>query len=78
MAGNQLSVKVRDGRGEVLAVDGEKTVPQLEAQDFQQFEAARELLERHSLVIRGNPIQSVNQANSEKSGKSSKLSVEYL
>jgi hypothetical protein len=47
MAGNQLSVEAKDGRGEVLAVDGEKTVSRLEAQDFQQFEAARELLDGH-------------------------------
>ncbi len=47
MAGNQLSVTAKDGRGQVLAVDGEKVVSRLEAQDFQQFEAARELLGRH-------------------------------
>jgi hypothetical protein len=44
MAGNQLSVEAKDGRGEVLAVDGEKAVSQLEPQDFQQFDAARDLL----------------------------------
>ncbi|MEO0828421.1 MAG: hypothetical protein AAFY67_22740 [Cyanobacteria bacterium J06642_9] len=30
MAGNQLSVEAKDGRGDVLAVDGEKTVSRLE------------------------------------------------
>ncbi|WP_017302367.1 hypothetical protein [Nodosilinea nodulosa] len=44
MAGNHLSVIAKDGRGEVLAVDGEQVVSRLEPQDFQQFEVARDLL----------------------------------
>jgi hypothetical protein len=47
MVGNQLSVETKDGRGEVLAVDGEKAISRLEPQDFQQFETARELLGSH-------------------------------
>jgi hypothetical protein len=46
--GNQLSVDAKDGRGELLAVDGEKAVSRLEVQDFQQFGLAKELLERDS------------------------------
>jgi hypothetical protein len=49
MAGNQLWVEAKDGRGEVLAVDGERAVSRLEAQDFQQFTVARELLINHSI-----------------------------
>jgi hypothetical protein len=61
MAGNQLSVEAKDGRGEVLAVDEEKAVSRLEVQDFQQFEVARELLTSHlqlpqpSSVLAPNP-----------------------
>lgn len=61
MAGNQLSVEAKDGRGELLAVDGERAVSRLEAQDFQQFEVARELLTSHlqlpqpSSVLAPNP-----------------------
>ncbi|MEM9121252.1 MAG: hypothetical protein AAGD09_25740 [Cyanobacteria bacterium P01_F01_bin.56] len=47
MAGNQLSVEAKDGRGEVLSVDGEKVVSRLKSQDFRQFDAARELLISH-------------------------------
>jgi hypothetical protein len=44
MVGNQLSVEAKDGRGQVLAVDGEKGISRLDAQDFRQFETAREML----------------------------------
>jgi hypothetical protein len=47
MAGNQLSVEAKDGRGQMLTVDGEKAMSWLESQDLQQFEAARELLDGH-------------------------------
>ncbi|MBE9109266.1 hypothetical protein IQ273_07540 [Nodosilinea sp. LEGE 07298] len=65
MAGNQLSVEAKDGRGEVLAMDGEKAVSRLEAQDFQQFDAARELLGKHLQLPEPSQSMTLNRPDFE-------------
>lgn len=65
MAGSQLSVEAKDGRGEVLAVDGERVIARLEPQDFQRFEVARELLGKQLQLPETSQSMTLNRPDLE-------------